>query len=86
MTRAGGPRHNSNPFPLGTERHDSALVLKEVTRCTLQRERDSVKRFPPSPANTGSAPHKTGYKATVGTERSGVTHVVQCGPKGERSE
>jgi len=24
--------------------------------------------------------------AAAGTERSGVTHVVPCGPKGERSE
>jgi len=26
------------------------------------------------------------YEAAVGTERSGVTHLVPCGPKGERSE
>jgi len=26
------------------------------------------------------------HEAAVGTERSGVTHVVPCGPKGERSE
>jgi len=26
------------------------------------------------------------YETAVGTERSEVTHAVQCGPKGERSE
>ena len=34
----------------------------------------------------GSRMLRANQQATVGTERSGVTHVVQCGPKGERSE
>jgi len=43
--------------------------------------------FVTMPETKKAAPETgTAFKTIVGTERSGVTHVIPCGPKGERSE